>query len=77
MNENEVHEKDRAIYEKIRVKERKIQNMQEENKRIYMKESNQESGLTAGQLACVSRYVHTFFFPHYFTIKNPSMCDMI
>ena len=29
--------------------------MQEENRRIYMKEASQEEGLTAGQQACVSR----------------------
>jgi len=55
IDENEVNEKDRAILEKIRVKEKKIQNMQEETRRIYMKEAGQEDGLTAGQQACVSR----------------------
>jgi pSer/pThr/pTyr-binding forkhead associated (FHA) protein len=47
--------KDAEILEKIRKKERKIQNMQEENRRIYMKESSQEAGLTEGQMAAVSR----------------------
>ncbi len=47
--------KDHVILEKIRKKEKKIQNMQEENKRIYMKEYSQDSGLTDGQVAAVSR----------------------
>ncbi|RYH28409.1 FHA domain-containing protein [archaeon] len=47
--------KDKEILEKIRKKERKIQNMQEENRRIYMKEYSQDGGLTEGQLAAVSR----------------------
>ena len=55
IREAEVHEKDRVILEKIRAKEKKIQNMQEENRRIYMKEGGQETGLTAGQQAAVSR----------------------
>lgn len=55
IDESEVNEKDRAVLEKIRAKEKKIQNMQEENRRIYMKEASQEEGLTAGQQACVSR----------------------
>lgn len=55
INDDNVNEKDRGILEKIRVKERKIQNMQEEIKRIYLKEGSQESGLTEGQLAAVSR----------------------
>lgn len=55
LDESEVHEKDKEILEKIRAKERKIQNMQEENRRIYMKENSQESGLTDGQTAAVAR----------------------
>jgi pSer/pThr/pTyr-binding forkhead associated (FHA) protein len=47
--------KDADILEKIRKKERKIQNMQEENRRIYMKEASQEAGLTEGQMAAVNR----------------------
>lgn len=47
--------KDQEILEKIRKKEKKIQNMQEENRRIYMKEQSQDDGLTEGQLAAVSR----------------------
>ena len=50
-----INEKDAAIMEKIRVKERKIQNMQEEIRRIYLKESSQPDGLTEGQGAAVSR----------------------
>ena len=50
-----VSEKDAAIMEKIRGKERKIQNMQEEIRRIYLKESSQPDGLTDGQGAAVSR----------------------
>lgn len=49
------NEKDAAIHDKIRVKERKIQNMQEENRRIYMKETSQDNGLTEGQLNAVKR----------------------
>ena len=55
VREEEVHERDRPLFEKIRVKERKVQNMQEENRRIYMKEAKQESGLSEGQLACVAK----------------------
>lgn len=47
--------KDAEILEKIRKKERKIQNMQEENRRIYLKENSQESGLTEGQTTAVTR----------------------
>eukprot|EP01032_Pedospumella_encystans_P021033 gene21033-23874_t len=47
--------KDAEIMEKIRKKERKIQNMQEENRRIYLKEGAQEDGLTGGQAAAVAR----------------------
>lgn len=47
--------KDVEILDKIRKKERKIQNMQEENRRIYLKENTQEAGLTEGQMAAVNR----------------------
>ena len=50
-----VSEKSAATLEKIRVKERKIQNMQEEIRRIYLKESSQADGLSEGQNAAVSR----------------------
>lgn len=53
--DSEVSEKDLELLEKLRKKERKIQNMQQEISRIYMKENNQENGLTAGQLAAVER----------------------
>jgi len=49
------NEKDVAIHDKIRVKEKKIQNMQEENRRIYMKEASQDGGLTDGQTNAVKR----------------------
>ena len=52
---SELKEKDAAILEKIRTKERKIQNMQEEIRRIYLKESSQPDGLTDGQSAAVGR----------------------
>lgn len=55
VRDGDVHEKDRAVLEKIRAKERKIQNMQEENKKIYMKERSQDAGLTEGQEAAVAR----------------------
>lgn len=55
LKDSEVHEKDKLILEKIRTKERKIQNMQEENRRIYLKENSQEAGLTEGQVAAVTR----------------------
>lgn len=48
-------EKDKVMLEKIRLKERKIQNMQEENKKIFMKEASQDNGLTDGQIATVAR----------------------
>ncbi len=48
-------EKDREILDKLRKKERKIQSLQEETRRIYMKEHQQEDGLTTGQQAVVSR----------------------
>ena len=52
---SETKEKDASILEKIRSKERKIQNMQEEIRRIYLKESSQPDGLTDGQSAAVRR----------------------
>lgn len=51
----QVSENDKKVIEKIRKKERKIQNMQEENRRIFMKESNQDGGLTEGQQTAVDR----------------------
>ena len=54
LDETELNEKDNQLLEKIRTKERKIQNMQEENRRIYMKEG-QDGGLTENQLKTVSR----------------------
>ena len=54
LDESEVTEKDKQLLEKIRTKERKIQNMQEENRRIYMKDG-QEGGLTENQLKTVAR----------------------
>ena len=53
--ESEIVDKDREIYEKIKAKEKKIQNMQEEIRRIYMKEKKQEGELTEGQQAAVQR----------------------
>ena len=55
VSSSEVNEKDNALYDKIRKKEKKIQNMQEEIKRIYMKEGKQDEGLTDGQRAAVER----------------------
>ena len=46
---------DKKILENIKKKERKIQNMQEENRRIYLKENSQDGGLTDGQVAAVER----------------------
>lgn len=51
----EYSEREKGIVEKIRKKERKIQNMQEENRRIFLKEGAQDGGLTEGQMAAVSR----------------------
>ena len=51
----EVSENDKKILEKVKKKEKKIQNMQEEIRRIYLKENNQDGGLTEGQLAAVQR----------------------
>lgn len=51
----DVNEKDKELVEKIKTRERKIQNMQEENKKIFMKESSQDGGLTEGQEIAVSR----------------------
>eukprot|EP01033_Poteriospumella_lacustris_P012713 gene12713-9091_t len=48
-------DKDRELLDKIRKNERKIQNLQEEIRRIYMKEHNQEDGLTTGQQSVISR----------------------
>ena len=48
-------ERDKPLREKIRTKERKLANLQEETRRIYLKETNQENGLSAGQLATVDR----------------------
>lgn len=48
-------DKDRELLDKIRKNERKIQNLQEEIRRIYMKEHTQEDGLTAGQQSVISR----------------------
>jgi pSer/pThr/pTyr-binding forkhead associated (FHA) protein len=55
IEENEIGEKDRKLYEKIKKVEKKIQNMQTENKRIYLKENNQAGEFTEGQLAAVAR----------------------
>lgn len=52
---NKNNEKDKKILEKIKNQESKIQNMQEEIKRIYMKEASQPDGLTDGQNAAVDR----------------------
>lgn len=54
-DEDALNEKDRTVLEKIRTKERKIQNMQEENRRIFNKESSQDEGLTEGQSRAVAR----------------------
>jgi ElaB/YqjD/DUF883 family membrane-anchored ribosome-binding protein/uncharacterized small protein (DUF1192 family) len=53
--DSEITEKDKPIIEKIKLRERKIQNMQEEIKRIYLKEGKQDEGLTEGQIAAVER----------------------
>lgn len=55
IQDSEVNEKDKKSLERIRKFERKIQNMQEEIRRIYMKEGNQDEGLTEGQAAAVER----------------------
>jgi pSer/pThr/pTyr-binding forkhead associated (FHA) protein len=56
IREDEFHsEKDKKVLENIRKKELKIQNMQQENKRIYLKESSQEDGLSQGQLNVIER----------------------
>ena len=54
LDETEINEKDKQLLEKIRSKEIKIQNMQEENRRIYMKDG-QEGGLTENQMKTVNR----------------------
>ena len=46
---------DKKILENIKKKERKIQNMQEETRRIYLKENSQDGGLTDGQVVAVER----------------------
>lgn len=48
-------EKDKALLEKVRKREAKIRNMQEENRKIYLKEGAQENGLTEGQMSAVQR----------------------
>lgn len=53
INDNDINEKDRSIFEKIKLFERKIQNMEEENRRINNKEF--ENGLSEGQLKVLSR----------------------
>lgn len=55
LSESDVGGKDKKTVEKVRKRELKIQNMQEETRRIYVKEGSQESGLTEGQLAAVQR----------------------
>jgi hypothetical protein len=55
INENEYDKKDAQLIEKIKLKERKIQNMQDENRKIYMKENSQENGLTEGQTNAIER----------------------
>ena len=45
LSETETNAKDTALLEKIKAKEQKIQNMQEENRRIYMKEASQPGKL--------------------------------
>jgi pSer/pThr/pTyr-binding forkhead associated (FHA) protein len=51
----DVDPKDNARLLKLRAKETKIQNMMEENRRIYMKEGSQDNGFTEGQAAAVAR----------------------
>jgi pSer/pThr/pTyr-binding forkhead associated (FHA) protein len=55
LDESTMNEKDKGIVEKVKKKEKKIQNMQEENRRIYLKENSQEAGLTEGQKSAVHR----------------------
>ena len=55
VKDSDVDEKDTAILQKLRLKEQKIRNMLEENRRIYMKEASQDAGLTDGQNAAVTR----------------------
>lgn len=43
------------LIDRLKTKERKVQNLQEEIKRIYLKEGSQDNGLTEGQLAVVTR----------------------
>jgi len=55
LTQDDVHEKDRKLFEKLRAKTIKIDNMQLEISRIYAKESSQDGGLTEGQRAAVAR----------------------
>eukprot|EP01038_Epipyxis_sp_PR26KG_P009310 gene9310-12545_t len=55
IKDDEINDKDKDVIEKIRKKERKIENMQEETSRIYAKETSQADGLTEGQLAAVAK----------------------
>lgn len=48
-------EKDRAVLEKVRVKQRKLEHMQTELRQIQVKEAAQENGLTEGQQKTVAR----------------------
>ena len=64
--------------EKLRKKERKIENMQEETRRIYAKELSQPDGLTEGQLAAVAKNdrlqnyntFNTFIYGYLFFVIN-------
>ena len=55
LNKTDVHKKDMALYEKIKAKESKIQNLQKENQRIHAKENTQDEGLTSGQQSTLQR----------------------
>jgi hypothetical protein len=55
LKDSDVDPKDATKLAKIRAKEQKIQNMLEENRRIYVKETSQDDGLTEGQSAAVAR----------------------
>jgi hypothetical protein len=48
VGEGEVHEKDRKLFEKLRGKAAKIENMEEEIRRIYAKENSQVGGTREG-----------------------------
>ncbi|GAB5033991.1 smad fha domain-containing protein [Nannochloropsis oceanica] len=54
VDENEVHEKDRKLFERLRAKALKIEHMESEIGRIYAKE-NSQGGLTDGQRQAVAR----------------------